>query len=186
MNLLKTRLSFEDFLLEMLRIPSDRLYLERLQDWIDCLDLRDELFRHHIQFCSQGYQRRLLCRTPRFDLLILCWQPGQASSIHDHADSLNVTRVYRGTLTARTFEPIAPVTSNRCCPNNRMAIVQEQQLSKNQITAVDRYQIHQLANTSDENLVTLHLYARPLHQIQVYCPQTGQVSALPIHYDAFD
>lgn len=184
MNLLKTRFGFEDFLLEMLQTPSDSLQLGQLQDWMDCLDLRDDLFRHHIRFCSEGYQRRLLCRTPRFDLLILCWQPGQASSIHDHTDSLNVTRVYQGTLTARTFQPIA--AHERCYPTSKMAIVQEEQLSINQITAVDRYQIHQLANTSDENLVTLHLYARPLHQIQMYCPQTGRVSVLPVRCDAAD
>src|SRR3712207_6489683 len=101
MNLLKTRFCIDDLILATLRIPPAQLQLDQLQDWVSRLDLSDDLFKHHISFGAEHYQRKLLCRTSRFDLLILCWQPGQASTIHDHSHSLNVTRVYRGALTAR-------------------------------------------------------------------------------------
>lgn len=190
MNLVRTRLAMDDFILETMRSPIDGLQLSQLQTWVADLDLKDDLFRHHISFCSQGYRRTLVCRTSRFDLLILCWQPGQSTTIHDHTHSLNVTRVYRGELTSRLFETVKP-TYARCCPEISASIhsqptVQlqhEERLQSDALATVDRYQIHQLANTSTENLVTLHVYARPLKSIQIYCPESGQVEQMPVHYD---
>ena len=87
-----------------MQMPYADLRLEQLRDWMADLQLSKPLFERHLSFSDRTYQRKLLCRTPRFDLLLLCWQPGQSSTIHDHADSLNVTRVYRGVLTSRSFE----------------------------------------------------------------------------------
>jgi cysteine dioxygenase len=183
MTLLKTRLALDDFMLEMLRMPPDQLQLHHLQDWMAHLDLQEDLFRQHLEFCDQGYRRKLLCRTSRFDMLILCWKPGQASTIHDHANSLNVTRVYQGVLTSRVFAPASTTPLSRCC-QPALQVQSETDLAKNQLAAVDRYQIHQLANTSTENLITLHVYARPLQNLQVYCPRSGRLESVPVQYEA--
>lgn len=185
MTLLKTRLALDDFMLEMMRMPPDQLQLHHLQDWVTHLDLQEDLFRQHLEFCDQGYRCKLLCRTPRFDMLILCWKPGQASTIHNHANSLNVTRVYQGVLTSRMFAPASKTpTSSRCCHPPALQVHLEADLSKNQLAAVDRHQIHQLANTSTENLITLHVYAQPLQSLQVYCPRSGQAESVPVQYEA--
>lgn len=177
MSLLKRRLSIDDFILEMMRVPASELQLPQLQYWVARLDLKDDLFRQHISFCCQDYQRKLLCRTSRFDMLILCWQPNQFSSIHHHSDSLCVTRVYQGILTSRTFD-------TKVSPTETASLVKlkEEYLQKNELAAVNRYEIHQLANTSTENLVTLHVYARPLKNLEVYSPNTGKAELVPVQY----
>lgn len=189
MQLLRTRLSIDDFILRMLDIPSAQLGLEQLQDWVSRLVLNETLFRHHIAFSDRTYQRKLLCRTSRFDMLVLCWRPGQASTIHDHADSLNVTRVYQGVLTARTFDNSSS-SSDRCCSlqtsTSSLSLADEGQLERHHLTTVERHQIHQLANQSDANVVTLHVYARPLHSIRVYCPQSGHAERVPVQYEIAD
>lgn len=170
MNLIRSRLAIDDFILEMMRLPPSQLQLAHLLDWTSQLDIKDELIRQHISFCQKNYQRRLLCRTSRFEMLILGWQAGQASSIHHHADSLNVTRVYRGVLTSRKFA------------NSQLNPIQthEEYLEKDGLESVERYEIHQLANTTDQNLVTLHVYARPLQNIQIYCPITGRSERIAV------
>jgi hypothetical protein len=40
---------------------------------------------------------------------------------------------------------------------------------------VDRAGIHQLANTADEDLVTVHLYAPPLVELGVYSTKIAEV-----------
>lgn len=210
MNLLKARFGLDDFISEMMRVSSFRLELQQLQDWMSRLVLKDDLFDRHISFAAQTYQRKLICRTPRFDLLILCWQPGQRSSIHDHVDSLNVTRVYRGVLTSRSFEHSTPQQPDRCwgaepsvsnqstlnqstlrqstvavstCPNAPVRLKTENYFHKNDLVSVDRHEIHQLANTTEENLVTLHVYAKPLETITVYCPESGGSESVPVHFN---
>lgn len=177
MNLLKRRLTIDDLILEMMRVPADRLQLEQLRDWVAELDLKDDLFRQHISFCCQNYQRKLLCRTSRFDMLILCWQPNQESTIHHHGDSLSVTRVYRGILTSRTFSH-----SEFSTQKAPLIKIKEEYLHKDELATVDRDRIHQLANTSGENLVTLHVYARPLKNLQVYSANSGTSELVPVRY----
>jgi predicted metal-dependent enzyme (double-stranded beta helix superfamily) len=192
MNLLKTRLCLDDFILEAMRLP-EPLQLEQLQDWVARLDVSDDLVQHHLGFGKETYQRQLLCRTTRFDMLILGWRPGQSSTIHDHNGSLNVTRVYQGTLTARSFavsrasghardHAAIAQSSQAAAP---ISLISESHLNTNDLTTVDRYSVHQLANESDENLVTLHVYARPLQAITVYC-SSGASMRVPVGYGNAD
>ncbi len=166
-----TRLAIEDLMVLMAQVSPLRLELAHLQDWMSRLHLPDSLLRAHTRFSSDSYCRSLICRTHRFDLLLLGWQPGQSSTIHDHTDSLNVTQVYRGQLTARLFGS-AP----------QLALQQQDQLESGDLATVDRQQIHQLANTATQPLVTLHLYARPLEQIRVYRSGSAQPETLAVQH----
>lgn len=181
MILVSKQLSLDDFILAMLQTPVAQLQLDQLQDWVSRLTLKEDLFDRHLCFKPESYQRRLVCHTPCFDLLILCWQPGQSSPIHDHQESLNVTRVHRGQLTSRSFKP----TLDPFLPSGSATIpllCQETYLEQSGLAVVDRHHIHQLANTADENLVTLHVYARPLQAITRYCPNSGKPQILPVNY----
>lgn len=178
MNFLTTRLAIDDFILEMMRIPSSHLQPSQLENWVSRLDVNDDLIQHHICFCDRGYTRNLVCRTPRFDMVILCWEPGQVSTIHDHAGSLNVTRIYSGTLTSRFFQ-VYDKTLTRRSP---CQVAREEQFGTDLLVCVDRHEIHQLANTSDGKVVTLHVYAPPLLNITVYCPESGKAERIPVKY----
>jgi predicted metal-dependent enzyme (double-stranded beta helix superfamily) len=176
------RMTIDDFILEMMHIPSRDLTIDQLRDMVLKLDLRDTLVDEHVHFCRESYARNLLCRTPRFDMLVLCWRPGQVTSIHDHAGSLNVTRVYGGTLTSRLFEEYDRPAPGRALVRPKV----EERLAKNGVALVDHGEIHQLANTSEEDLVTVHVYARPLKDITVYCPNTGEIDRVALRYTLED
>ncbi|MGL5835281.1 MAG: FAD/NAD(P)-binding protein, partial [Waterburya sp.] len=163
MKILATRLTLEDFILEMNKVPSLKLKLAQLQDWVARLDLKNLAIAKHICFSPENYQRRILYRDSSCEIILVCWQPGQFSSIHDHGDSLNVTCVYQGVLTSRIFAR-NDSTTGELSPLFR----EEKYLQPSELTGVERAQIHQLANTSEENLITLNIYAKPLQQMQVY------------------
>jgi cysteine dioxygenase len=112
------QISLDEFMIEMGREPVSSLTHERLMDLTRRLAISSELIESRTCFAKDHYARNLVCRTPTFELLVLCWRPGHESTIHDHAGSLNAIRV-------------------------------------------DRDGIRQLANTSDEHLVTVHVYAPP-------------------------
>lgn len=175
-------LSLDDFVLEMAHIPSRDLSMDSLRDLVGRLDLRDELIQEHIHFVPNGYARNLVCRTPRFDMLVLCWKPGQVTTIHDHAGSLNVTRVFDGELTARLFDDRERPGPGRCL----VKLKDETKLGRYAFSCVDHGEIHQLANTSDRDLVTVHVYARPLKDITVYCPNSGEIERVALRYTLED
>ena len=170
--------SLDDFVAEMAHIPSDDLTLDILERLSGDLDVRDDLIRDHVYFSPSCYTRNLVCRTPRFDMLVLCWRPGHVTTIHDHCGSLNVTRVITGTLTARLFVPGDQPAPDRCL----VRMSSEELLGPGAFSRVDRTEIHQLANTSEGDLVTLHVYARPLRDILVYDPKTGAMERVTLRY----
>lgn len=176
------KLSLDEFVLEMMHIPSKDLRVEQLHDLFTRLELREELVREHIHFCQDAYARNLLCRTPRFDMLVLCWKPGHQTTIHDHCGSLNVTRVYRGIMTSRMFE----VTSRPSPDRTFIRLAAEEKVGFGVSATVDRTGIHQLANTSDEDLVTLHVYAPPLKEITVFYPNSGKFEKVALRYTLED
>jgi predicted metal-dependent enzyme (double-stranded beta helix superfamily) len=176
------RLSLEDFICEMSQIPSRELRLPALKDLFGRLDLKDELVTGNIHFAAQAYARNLVCRTPRFDMLVLCWRPGNVTTIHDHAGSLNVTRVVSGGLTSRTFARGERPAPGKCL----VRLEREEKLASGAVSCVDHGEVHQLANTTDADLVTVHVYARPLKDITVYCPETGNVDRVTLRYTLED
>jgi predicted metal-dependent enzyme (double-stranded beta helix superfamily) len=161
MEIVKQRLTLNDFI-EAIKTTSCKLELAQLKDWVTKLDLRNIAIEPSICFSCEHYQRQLLYRDSSFEIILVCWKPGQFSPIHNHGDSLNVTRVYRGTLTSRIFAD-NDLTTEKYSPK----LVEEKYLQKDELAEVNRFQIHQLANTSTENLVTFNVYAKPLEQMRV-------------------
>ena len=134
------------------------------------LRLSDALVGNRIVFARDGYARNLLCRTPSFELLVLCWRPGQESTIHDHAGALNAIRVYSGELTSRTFSRTSGATSG----DGPVAQDREVRVpADGHMVGLERNGIHQLANTSGEDLVTVHVYAPALMELNVYSTDVG-------------
>src|SRR5450756_1824531 len=160
------QISLEEFMIEMGRDPVSSLTHERLMDLTYRLTISDELIESRTCFAANTYARNLVCRTPSFELLVLCWRPGHESTIHDHAGSLNAIRVYRGELASRVFVPAAGRPGGW--------------------TGVSRGGIHQLANTVDEDLVTVHIYAPPLLELTVYSTDSADVERRPLRYTLAD
>jgi cysteine dioxygenase len=176
-------LSLDDFIVEMSREPVGSLTHKRLMSLAGRLYLPEELVRNLTAFARAGYARNLVCRTPFFELLVLCWRPGQASTIHDHAGSLNAIRVYSGQLTSRTFTRAGGASSG---PGPVTQDGEERVPADSRMVGLDRNGIHQLANTTPADLVTVHVYAPALMELNVYSTTSVVVERRPLRYTLAD
>jgi cysteine dioxygenase len=187
-------LSLERFIFETSRTGTQTMPCDQFRALALRLDLDDALVGAHVRFCDDHYARNLICRTTQFELLVLCWKPGQASTIHDHAGSLNVTRVYSGDLTSRVFRrrdggrgvSAAGGAASGKRPRGPVDLVDERLLAGAGAATVDRCEIHQLANESAEGLVTVHLYAPPLTDIVVYSRTDPETEVQRLRYSLAD
>ena len=187
-------LTLECFIFETNRDGARTLPLERFAALALRLDLDDTLVSAHVRFCDGHYARNLICRTTQFELLVLCWKPGQASTVHDHGGSLNVTRVYSGDLTSRVFRrrgggsgvatPGGAAAGE--LPSGPVDLVDEQVLAGSGAATVDRGAIHQLGNWSHEGLITVHLYAPPLTDIVIYSTTEAHTEVERLRYSLAD
>lgn len=132
---------------------------EELRLWISALDIDDAELDPYCRFTAEGYARNLLRRGVHCEALLLCWQPGQESPIHDHGRSACVFRVITGIATETSFEA-APQGSSRPAETRHY--------TRGHIGGSNGGHIHRLGNEGPGNLITLHLYAPPLDDYRVF------------------
>jgi uncharacterized NAD(P)/FAD-binding protein YdhS/mannose-6-phosphate isomerase-like protein (cupin superfamily) len=98
-----------------------------------------------IRFDARNYLRNCVVKRPRFELRVLCWLPGQRTSLHAHGPSACAFRVVGGTSTElRLGQPDACWEAGAVVAEDSPGLV------------------HQITNLGREPLVSLHVYAPAL------------------------
>lgn len=189
-------LHLEDFIAEVqaLRKPNTRsaaregsrdFELRAFWDLVRRLKLTDECLNEHIYFRDDTYARNLVVLTPRFEMLVLCWHPGQNSRVHDHKDSFSVVKVLRGTLSNHIYERLDDGSRPDYCDLRK---VRTDLVGAGEYSPLDVGGIHMIENAKDsgEDLVTLHFYAEPLRDVQIFHPDQHKVETAHMRYSLED
>jgi cysteine dioxygenase len=123
-------------------------------------------------FDEQHYTRNLVALEERFELMVLCWGPGQASPIHNHEGQDCWMAVLDGEIEeVRYPTPVAkgpgPLRSKGSAS-----------FAAGQVAFIrDEMGLHLVRPLrADRGCVTLHLYSMPYDECNCYCPETGLVT----------
>src|SRR6185369_17715906 len=125
-------------------------------------DLRPEKWEidPYLHFTDERYARNLVYKGEDFECLVLCWQPGQRSPIHDHGDSICAVYTMDGSLSADNYRL---TTSGHIRPDY------SEDFSPGSILTIQTSEIHQVSNLQDTgSLVSVHFYLAPLENNLVY------------------
>ena len=108
-----------------------------------------------------------LRKTEEYELLLLCWEPGQRSTIHGHNGQRGWCYIIEGTIIEEQFE--FPKTQGK------MRLMSTILLNQGELVHIrDDIGLQRLINVSDnERAITLHLYVKPLGSINVFNEFTG-------------
>jgi uncharacterized NAD(P)/FAD-binding protein YdhS len=109
-----------------------------------------------IRFDPKNYVRSLVTRGERWEMRLLCWRPGQTTTLHGHEDSACAFRILRGS----TVESVLGSRDRMWAPGD---VVEE---------AGPRL-IHQVGNGGADALLTLHLYS-PALPVDAPSPRAGR------------
>lgn len=175
-------LSLCQFLCQVAKLGDQDFEFDPFRKLVQRLDIEDQLIQEHTFFTEESYARNLIFLTPRFEMVCMCWKPGQLSTIHDHLDSFALTKVIRGTLLNELYH-----RTDGGSNDDGHAVVE--QVRQDLIPAGDWLTlglgaIHRMGNAGDaaEDLVTLHFYARPLREIHVFDAEKQQVERVRLVY----
>ena len=125
------------------------------------------------RWSPKKYQRVCLNRTNDMELVLLCWNKGQGTPIHDHDGKECWVHVVKGSFTDRLYSSDFP---------KKLKDIRE--LTAGDSTyLVDEIGSHSLKNTSGELALTLHLYACPIDECKVYVANSSKEE---IKYMAYD
>ena len=118
-------------------------------------DLEPYLF-----FTPDKYTRNLIFQSAEFELLALCWLPGHAAPIHGHEGEKCWARVEQGKLRFMSYKDVFT--------NNALELALTEEVVGEQGYVDGPAYIHAIENTFSEPAISLHLYAKPFHECNVY------------------
>lgn len=137
--------------------------LGEIYNWLARANLSSEDLAPYTGFKEGNYWRHRVCKNDFVEMLVLCWRPGQRTPIHDHNGSHGGVRVQEGRLWETTFN---------YDERNGLSYKASRDYEPGAVTGSDVPDIHQLGNpdVSEQNLVTIHVYAPPLGVLHTYKP----------------
>ncbi|KAJ3386026.1 Cysteine dioxygenase [Entophlyctis sp. JEL0112] len=148
-------------------------------------------FRH---FDIGRYTRNLVdSGNGKFNLMILCWPPGIASPIHDHAGSHCLMKVIEGDLresryawpAGATSEPLhtaSSITDQSTMYSTKssgkgaiMNVIKETDFSLDNVAYIhDKIGLHRISNATSKPSVSLHLYCPPYETCKTFDESTSK------------
>lgn len=168
-------LSWDQFLAETRTYTPETFRLSHLKALVTRLEVDPSLYSDRVQFCSEAYARNLLYKDELFEAVLLCWQDDQRTSVHNHGRSYGVVRVLEGTMREEIF---------RRLEGDRVEGTQALDHGPGALAVSPVGMIHRLGNGAGpgSRLLSLHFYAGPLDEMDVFDLETGTAYRKPMRY----
>ncbi len=132
------------------------------------------------------YTRNLIYKDGQFEAMALCWDKGQASRVHNHADQRCWMTVVGGKLRGQNFSIDEIDESRGYC---KLRETDRFDLSDCLAAKVELEEpIHQILNLSEfnERAVSLHIYSKPFESCLSYCRDTDTFKEVKLCYTSVD
>jgi len=119
-----------------------------------------EAFDEFQKWKTEGYSRNYIYKSEEFELLLVCWNKNNASVIHDH-----------GGQKCWVYQLDGEIMENRYDLDDNLNLKRTMThvYKKGDYSFMDESMgFHNLANTSTDRAVTLHVYMSPILSCNVY------------------
>jgi len=141
-----------------------------------------ETLTRYLTWDRQHYTRNLIDKTPLYELIAICWEIGQASSIHNHRDQNCWMAAPIGRLLVQNYKVNHQNIEAGTCDLRTTDIVE---INAQQPCAVDPLEpVHRVYNPREfgQRAVSLHVYSRPFDSCVVYSPEQHTCGEIKLHY----
>lgn len=128
------------------------------------------------------YTRNLIYKDSRFEMMAICWERGQVSRVHNHADQKCWMTVAAGRLRGQNFRVVEQDEAKGFC---KLEETDRFDLFDCLAAKVELEEpIHQILNLPefDERAVSLHIYSKPFDTCLCYCRETDTFKTVPLFY----
>lgn len=137
----------------------------------------------YLTWDRQHYTRNLIDKTPHYELIAICWEVGQVSSVHNHRDQNCWMAVPIGRLLVENYRVISQNIDRGVC---KLETAETLEMNPLHPCAVDPLEpVHRVRNPREFNrrAVSLHVYSQPFDTCVVYSPEQGTCGVIELHYN---
>ncbi|PYP84855.1 MAG: hypothetical protein DMG65_21835 [Candidatus Angelobacter sp. Gp1-AA117] len=141
-----------------------------------------ESLQQYLIWDCQHYTRNLIDKTPLYELLAICWEVGQGSSIHNHKDQNCWMAAPIGKLRIQNYKVVQQDLAAGTCNLIPTDIIE---MNPSSPAAVDpEAPVHKVYNPAEfgQRAVSLHLYSRPYDSCVVYSDEQHKCGEIKLSY----
>ena len=176
-------LTIQDFTSELRKLPAVSFeQVDVVQRFLREHPVDPETLSPYLVWDRQHYTRNLIDKNKLYELVAICWEVGQASSIHNHRDQNCWMAAPIGTLKVQNYRVLAQDVDAGTCEIEPTGIVE---MNPANPVAVDPQEpVHRVYNPAElkQRAVSLHVYSRPFDTCVVYSDQQGTCGVIKLHY----
>lgn len=162
-----------EFIAQLHVLAENKFQIDCVNDFLHSNPISSEVLDAHTFYAPVHYTRNLMYKCPQFVVLLLCWEGLQESPIHGHEGEKCWMRIESGTLEFTNYIEHQP-------PGG---LEEVSSIVGNPGFIDGPAMIHQVKNPTRQPARSLHLYARPFVQCDVYHPNSHDKSRVNITYD---
>lgn len=141
---------------------------------LNAIDIPQREFEQFYYWTNDHYSRISLTKSNDFELLLVCWEKGQNSSIHDFDSQEAWIHPIQGEIIEEQFVQTG----------NRLEKVSAVRLGPSEFSYMaEPISIHRYSNSYESRTVSLHLYAGPVEKWKAYDEKTLETSQRTVQYD---
>ena len=176
-------ISIRDFVTELRKLPeTDFRNPAKVLKFLTDTPVQADTLEPYLCWDRQHYTRNLIDKTKHYELIAICWEVGQASSVHNHKDQNCWMAVPSGRLLVENYHLVSQDVSGGTC---RLETTNTVEMNPTRPCAVDPADpVHRVLNPRDfnERAVSLHVYSNPFDSCLVYSPEQGTCGEIKLHY----
>lgn len=141
---------------------------------IHSLQIPTNIFKDFCSWSNESYTRNCIVETKEFELILLCWEPGQITPIHDHGGEECWVRVVEGDLRETIYQE----------DRGELKEITSSVAKTNDVTyMIDFMGYHSLENLSNKRSMSLHLYAKPIRSCNLFDEEANAFVNTELTYD---
>jgi len=177
------KVSIGDFVSALRKFPEAAFeHTREIIRFLQSTPVAPDTLAPYLTWDGQHYTRNLIDKTRLYELMAICWEVGQASSVHNHRDQNCWMAVPVGKLMVENYRVVFQSIEDGRCQLEKAETIE---MSPGRPCAVDPLEpVHRVYNPRELNqrAVSLHVYSRPFDTCVVYSPEQGTCGEIKLHY----
>lgn len=117
-------------------------------------EYNDTDYQKYIEYDQNTYNKKILYKNKKIELVLICWKKGQISEIHDHAKHGCILKLLNGYIKETRYTPNLTNESITYIRSNDTSYID------------DLHGYHKIEALQDS--VSLHIYSPPNHVTKTY------------------
>jgi cysteine dioxygenase len=172
-----------DFVSELRKFPASAFVgTNEILTFLQNNPVAPDTLDRYLTWDPQHYTRNLIDKTDLYELIAICWDEGQVSSVHNHRDQNCWMAVPIGKLLVENYRVLAQDIEKGTCklePSDTL------EMNASHPCAVDPHEpVHRVHNPRElkQRAVSLHVYSQPFDSCVVYSPEHGTCGEIKLSY----